>query len=223
MSGASAIRAHGAVDACLQDSYLLVVELQQGASVEHGAGLWKHCTEQVEKTRQGLHDAGYDERSIERICYAQCALLDETVLNHAVGDSHAVWASRPLQAHFFNRHQAGFQLYEDMREALAEPELYRGVLTCYHRVLMLGFKGCYPDPSSPERQHLATALSEHIEPLSAASHELAFAARPSLSLGRWLHTPWLHVLLAAFLLGGLWWGLNHLLAGELATLFVRDI
>jgi len=64
------------IDALLQDTYLLVVELRQGASVQPGRELGELCVEQVEQTRQRLELAGLSPRSIDHISHAQCALLD---------------------------------------------------------------------------------------------------------------------------------------------------
>ena len=47
-------------------------------------------------------------------------MLDETLLSHAQGEAHAKWASEPLQARFFGRHQAGECLYEAMCEGRRE-------------------------------------------------------------------------------------------------------
>lgn len=45
---------------------------------------------------------------VEHIIYAQCALLDETVLSRGgMDDGQAIWMKDPLQSHFFNtRRQA---------------------------------------------------------------------------------------------------------------------
>nr|WP_275590622.1 DotU family type IV/VI secretion system protein [Pseudomonas sp. DP-17] len=96
----------------------MVVELQQGAMTLDGDALWKHCTAQIEHCRNSLIEAGMSQRGINQICYAQCALLDEMVMRRASRPSYDVWSAKPLQAHFFNRHQAGEQLYEDMRESV---------------------------------------------------------------------------------------------------------
>ena len=77
------------IDALLQDTYLLVVELRQGASVPRSQDLSQLCVEQVEHVRQQLKAAGLSQRSIDHISHAQCALLDETVLTCAEGDAHA--------------------------------------------------------------------------------------------------------------------------------------
>lgn len=211
------------IDALLQDSYLLVVELQQQASTKDGTELWKHCAAQVEHTRKSLIDASVSQHAIDQICYAQCALLDETVLRNATAPSHAVWASKPLQAHFFSRHQAGEQLYEDMREALAEPVPDPRVMTCYHRVLMLGFLGRYREEGAPERERLITALSEHVKPLSAAGKAPVFVQAGTGSWRRWLSMPWLHLAAAAVLLVGLWLLLQRMLGDTVATLLSGQV
>lgn len=211
------------IDALLQDSYLLVVELQQKASAKDGAELWKHCVAQVEQTRDSLADAGVSPRAIDQICYAQCALLDETVMRNATEQSHAVWASKPLQAHFFSRHQAGEQLYEDMRAVLAEPTPDLRVLTCYQRVLMLGFLGRYRDEQAPEREQLLGALSEHVEPFAATGKTPVLVDAGGGNWRRWLGMPWLHLAVAAILLAGVWLVLHRMLVDAVATLLPGQV
>lgn len=211
------------IDALLQDSYLLVVELQQQASPRQGAELWKHCVGQVEACRNSLIDAGVSQRAINQICYAQCALLDETVMRNANEQSRSVWTSKPLQAHFFSRHQAGEQLYEDMREALAEPAPDLRVLTCYQRVLMLGFLGRYRDESAPEREHLLTVLSEHVEPFAAKGQAPLLVRAGGDGWRRWLGRPWLHLVAATILLAGVWLLLHRMLVDTVATLLPGQV
>ena len=148
------------IDALLQDSFLLVVQLRQGASAHNGKQLKALCVKQVEYVSHSLKEAGLNQRSIDHISHAQCALLDETMLNCVKDDAgaHAQWASEPLQAKFFNRHQAGEFLYEDMREVLREPAPDLQVLTAFQRVLMLGFQGRYRNANDPERLQLAALL-----------------------------------------------------------------
>lgn len=205
------------IDALLQDTYLLVVELQQKAATKDGAELWNHCAAQVERCRKSLNDAGVSQRTIALICYAQCALIDETVMRHATAQSHAIWASKPLQAQFFNRHQAGEQLYEDMREALARSAPDRLALTCYHRVLMLGFLGRYRDEGAPEREQLLTALNEHVEPLTGAGSAPVLVRGGGGSWHHWLGQPWLHLAGAAIVLAAVWLMLHRVLVDAVAV------
>ncbi|MGH8383213.1 type VI secretion system protein TssL, short form [Pseudomonas sp.] len=208
------------IDVLLQDSYLLVVELRQGASAQDSKALWARCAQQIEHVRACLDKAGLSERSIDHICHAQCALLDETVLSCAKEDDHSSWASKPLQAEFFNRHQAGESLYEDMREVLRAPAPDLHVLTVFQRVLMLGFQGRYRAINDPEREQLLTTLNAQVAPLSLDQMLTTSSTRGGRLPGRrWLQSPLAHVLLAGVLLVGVWWGLDYQLGRVIATLF----
>jgi type VI secretion system protein ImpK len=205
------------IDALLQDSYLLVVELQQGASAQNSDVLKARCIGQIEQVRQELKDAGLAQRSIDHISHAQCALLDETVLTCAVLDAHVRWASEPLQAKLFNRHQAGEFLYEDMREVLREPAPDPHVLQAFQRVLTLGFKGRYSQLDDPGREQLLTTLNAQVAPvqLQQASTLRGNVGQGSMRFGG---APLLHALAVGLLLVGVWWGLDQFLAGLSATL-----
>lgn len=207
------------IDSLLQDSYLLVVELRQGGEVQNNLELPKLCAQQVEYVRQQLESAGLSKRNIDYISHAQCALLDETALTFAKGGAHEKWAREPLQAKFFNRHQAGEFLYEDMRELLREPAPDLSVLTVFHRVLMLGFQGRYHEANNPERAQVVTALNAHVAPLKL-SHSLPTQPNQGsrMGSGRWIQQPSIHVLAVGGLLVGAWLGLDHLLVNLVASL-----
>lgn len=207
------------IDALLQDTYLLVVELRQGASVQNGRELMQLCVAQVEQVRQALKQAGSSPRNVDRISHAQCALLDEAVLTSADKDARDLWAREPLQTRFFNRHQAGESLYEEMREVLREPAPDRQVITAFQRILMLGFRGRYRELSDPEREQLMAALGARITPLSINQRLITQVGRGNWIAGMtWLRSPLTHVLAVAALLGATWWGLDHLLSGAIASL-----
>lgn len=207
------------IDALLQDTYLLVVELRQGASVQNSRELEQLCTAQVEQVRQQLKLAGLGQRSIDHISHAQCALLDETVLTCASDDARASWASEPLQAKFFNRHQAGEFLYEDIREVLRGPAPDRHVLTAFQRVLMLGFRGRYRDLDDPEREQLRVALDAQVNPRKVRHTLVTQAARAGVPAGlSWLHSPLIQILAMGLLLAATGWGLDQLLSDAMASL-----
>ena len=190
------------LDALLQDSYLLVVELRQGASMQNSPGLWTRCEKQVEQVQQGLKDAGVSKHSLELISHAQCALLDETVLGCATDNAHADWAGKPLQTRFFSSHQAGEFLYEQMREALLQPAPEVLVLTAFQRVLMLGFQGRYRDLNDPEREQLLADLNARVAPLQLNQAITTQGSGPFMSsLGRSASAQ-LHILAAGLLLVG---------------------
>lgn len=207
------------IDGLLQDSYLLVVALRNGRARPHGRDLWRRCNDLVETLRQALEERGMNPRNIDYISYAQCALLDETVLGYATDDDHAAWAGEPLQVKFFNRHQAGHFLYEDMHEVLRESTPDRQVMTAYHRTLLLGFKGRYGDLQDTERQRLIRALEMRIVPLVVDNH-LSSGTAPGRSgaLGRWLRSPVTQLIAVALLAAVTWWALDKLLARLVTSL-----
>jgi len=205
------------IDQVLQDSYLLVVQLRNGSVPIEVQQLRDRCATQVVSVRDQLQGAGVSQASIERISYAQCALLDETVLHVATGDEHDAWAGEPLQARFFNRHQAGDFLYEELREVLRQPAPDLQVLTVYHRVLMLGFRGRYHAIDAPEREQLQLALDELIMPLQVCK-PLATSLGTHARFRYGSRSLLTHAVGAGVLLVAVWWGLNHWLASQAAGL-----
>lgn len=205
------------IDPLLQDTWLLAVEIRERNLLVESAGLWGHCTEQVEHCRQRLLEAGMAERSVALITYAQCALIDECVLGRSDHESHSSWAAKPLQGHFFKNLDAGTQVYEDMRAVLAEPAADVRVLTCYQRLLLLGFRGCHSDLDAPQRQQLLEALNQRVPALALAPVALLAAPRRWRD---WLDTlsPLSHACAAALVLAGAWWGLHAALDSAIANL-----
>jgi type VI secretion system protein ImpK len=207
------------IDALLQDTYLLVVELRHGAEAHTSPELWSRCVADVEHVRAMLQEGGLDQRSIELIIHAQCALLDETVLACAAGRAHEDWAMETLQAKFFSSHQAGESLYEDMRAVLREAAAHPHVLTVFQRVLMLGFLGRYRDANHPERQQLLTAISAEVPPLVTSQPlVIPLDTGPRMPIWGWLRSPLVHIVMVAALLVGAWWGLDNALGEAVASL-----
>ncbi len=179
------------IDALLRDTFLTVVELRQGTTVRHGIELYRHCQRQVELVRERLKDAGFSRENVEHITYAQCALLDETVLSRGgMDDGQAIWMKDPLQSHFFNT-------------------LQEAVLTCFHRVLLLGFRGRYQDPAAPERDQLISTLNGQVAPFDVLPETAVLNVPLSTRQHPLLHSPFFWLVTLALLLAGVWWGLHH--------------
>ena len=197
------------IDVLLRDTFLMVVELRQGTSARHGHELYRHCQQQVERVHECLTKAGFSQQDTEHITYAQCALLDETVLGRdGMDDGQMVWLKNPLQAHFFNTLQAGELLYERMKLVLQEPAPSLAVLTCFHRVLLLGFRGRYQEPESDDREHLISVLSARVKPFSMLP-EMAVLNVPLSGRQHDLwQSPFFWLLLLMLVLAGVWWGLH---------------
>lgn len=69
------------IDQLMAETWLTVTMLKKGAVTLDGTALYNKCVKQVETVREALERAGYDDASVEHISYAQCALLDETVMS----------------------------------------------------------------------------------------------------------------------------------------------
>lgn len=177
------------IDSLMADTWLTVAQLRHGARAPDGQALYKNCCMQVESVREALERAGYDSESITHISYAQCALLDEAVMNRkpVVADPEAdageseseggqkidvdegikAWRAAPLQARYFGSLRAGGALYDRIAEVLRQPSPVPAVLTCYQRVLALGFQGQFSlsGVGQEQREEVIAALNERVPPL----------------------------------------------------------
>lgn len=208
------------IDQLMAETWLVVTMLKKGSTTPDGTALYDKCVKQVESVREALERAGYDEASIEHISYAQCALLDEAVMSRKpekaeegeavrVDEGQVAWRKAPLQARFFGSLHAGEALWDRIAEVLRQPAPNNAVLTCYHRVIALGFQGLYSlkAVSQTQRDEVIRALTERVSPpdagLSLVVHR---TGKHRYSLMR---SVWFWVVLAIVLTGVVWWG-GHL-------------
>ena len=207
------------IDTLLQDTWLTVIGLRHGPVFDEGEGqrLWQRCVDNLEQVQQTLRAAGHSEQSCQHILYAQCALLDEAAKGRGVRDDACMqWYDRPLQGHFFGSINAGVQLYERMNQVLREPSPEMAVLTCFHRVLMLGFLGGASALDAPERVRLVRELAERVPAFDFSAHRpVLVAASDGLRMDAGLHRWPVRLGLSAGVLMALWLGLsrwlNHLI------------
>jgi len=210
------------IDALLQDTWLQVISLRHGPQFQEGDGrvLWERCIADVERVQRELKASELDEASCEHILTAQCALLDEAVKGRGVEDDACVqWYDIPLQGHFLGTMDAGDTLCDRMRDVLREPAPDIAVLTCFQRVMMLGFLGDYHALNDPERQKLIGALSEHVAPFSyPQTHPVLAESRAGRGVGGWFASWPARIGLSVIVLAALWWGLDSWLDQMLLTL-----
>ncbi|ELY6246600.1 type VI secretion system protein TssL, short form [Cronobacter universalis] len=221
------------IDQLMTDTWLTVTLLRYGASIPDGKSLYKTCCAQVESVRATLQQAGYDEASIEHISYAQCALLDETVMSRkpavseegeltVTDEGQKAWRTAPLQAKYFGSLRAGEALWDRIAEVLRQPAPSQTVLICYHRVLSLGFQGLYgvKTVSQTQREETLKALSARVPPIQT---DLSLVVRRTpkrrynllRSVGFW-------ILFSTIITGIVWWcghlWLQALLSAQLPEL-----
>ncbi len=213
------------IDALMADTWLTVTLLKQGATTPDGNVLYETCSKQVEQVRGALERAGYDEASIAHISYAQCALLDEVVMSRAPGEAdagHTAWRKAPLQARYFGSLHAGEALWDRIAEVLRQPAPDMAVLTCYHRVIALGFHGLYSkgSVSQSQREEVIKALAERVPPLDAEiSLVVRRTAKHRYSL---LRSVWFWIAAAAVVMAVVWWG-GHLWLQALLSALLPEL
>ncbi|WP_297197709.1 type VI secretion system protein TssL, short form [uncultured Pluralibacter sp.] len=210
------------IDALLQDTWLQVISLRHGPKFQEGEGrvLWERCIADVERVQRELKASDLDEVSCRHIMTAQCALLDEAVKSRNVDDDACMqWYDIPLQGHFLGTMDAGDTLCDRMRDVLREPAPDSAVLTCFQRVMMLGFLGSFSSLNDPDRQKLVSALNEHVAPFSYPQTHPVLAESPAgTGMSSWLASWPVRIGLSVIAIVVLWWGLNHWLDRMLLTL-----
>lgn len=210
------------IDALLQNTWLQVISLRYGPIFQEGEGrmLWERCIADVERVQRELKASDLDEASCQHILTAQCALLDEAVKGRGVEDDACVqWYGIPLQGYFLGTMDAGDTLCDRMRAVLRDPSPDRAVLTCFQRVMMLGFLGSFRALNDPERQKLVSALSERVSPFSYPNTLPVLAeSGAGRGMGRWLDSWPVRIGLSVVVVAALWWGLDHWLDQMLQSL-----
>ncbi len=210
------------IDALLQDTWLQVISLRHGPQFGEGDGrvLWERCVSDVEQVQRKLKESGLDEASRQHILTAQCALLDEAVKGRGVEDDACFqWYDIPLQGHFLGTMDAGDTLCDRMRDVLREPTPDSAVITCFQRVMMLGFLGSFRSLNDPDRQKLIQILSDRVPPFSSPQdHPVLAESRVGRGMRGWFSSWPLNIGLSVLVLGALWWGLNYWLDQALITL-----
>nr|WP_313018612.1 type VI secretion system protein TssL, short form [Atlantibacter hermannii] len=210
------------IDALLQNSWLQVISLRHGPRFQEGEGriLWERCVADIERVQHALKEAELDDASCDHILTALCALLDEAVKGRGVEDDACVqWYDIPLQGYFFGTMDAGDTLCNRMRDVLREPAPDNAILTCFQRVMMLGFLGEFRSLNDPERQKLVKALNDQVSPFSyPQTHPVLAESRAGRGMWDWLSPLPVRIGLSVLVIVGLWWGLSHWLDQMLVTL-----
>ncbi|MFM0644296.1 DotU/TssL family secretion system protein [Paraburkholderia bryophila] len=176
----------------LRDTALQVSTLNQGGIAQSVPILRKRCLELVAVFAATLEQRGIAADVREDALYAQCGLLDETILRYLPLDQKHQWNAQPLQVERFGKHNAGDYVFERLTERMRETPPNIDLLECYSAVLGLGFTGRYAREGEEKRAALIVALETQIAKLRPAVHHRLIADHGSVSLTDWLRyvSPW---------------------------------
>lgn len=205
---------HHTIDMIFAQTWLMVCQLHQGTAITHGESFYRRVCQLIDETRPKLLEHGYPEAAIEHMQYAQCALIDESVMNRQhQDDGYNTWIQSPLQARYFNTLEAGDKLWDRLRSILNETAPNPDVLLCFHRVLTLGFVGKFRQKDAPERERIVAQLNVQL-PDYLISSDLPLVVKPKLRFSR-RRLYWFGWIGGVLLLAAMWWGfsasLEHLL------------
>ncbi|MFU0920982.1 DotU family type IV/VI secretion system protein [Kluyvera sichuanensis] len=210
------------IDVLLQDTYLFVMTIHHQPAQVRDEALYHYAVRLVEAVQEKLKATKEHDEFINHIIYAQCAMMDDAVLNTASQLENAVWLHNPLQARFVMQMQAGEVMFERVRALLHQISPDPRLLVLYQRLFGMGFSQNWseryrdkePD-GQDKREHTLGSLNALVPdgdlPLSAP---LVVERSPTVR-GRLLHSRLAHILLAllvtAGLIAGLQYSLHHLL------------
>ncbi|CAE6854363.1 hypothetical protein R75461_07632 [Paraburkholderia nemoris] len=146
--------------ALFRNTALEVSLLAQGATTAAVPQLRQRCLELVEEFESAL-EARRAPADVKRdAVYAQCGLLDETVLVQLPEEIRSQWAAQPLQVERFGEHDAGEHVFDRLAERMREAPPNVELLECYAVVLGLGFKGRYAREGATQRTAVVKALND---------------------------------------------------------------
>ncbi len=153
------------IRALLRDTALQVSLLAQKAAPDAIDLLRADCIKLI-----AAFDAALEQRQVaadvkQDAVYAQCGLLDETVLRHLPDSAKSTWDANPLQVERFQNHDAGERVFERITARMRETPPNVELLECYSTILGLGFRGRYARAGEEERTALITALDAQIATL----------------------------------------------------------
>lgn len=208
------------IRALMRDTALHVALLAQRAAPDAIDVLRRDCLRLITEFEAALQ---YREVPVDisiDALYAQCALLDETVLRCLPDDKKPEWDAAPLQVERFQNHDAGERVYERIAVRMRDASPPIELLECYSTVLGLGFKGRYARSGEAERTTLIAELDARIAALRPPPEQGLIIEAPGAGGRDWLHrlSPWVLAGIAAAAAAAL-----HLLLGQALDLQLSDL
>ncbi|EOC0416800.1 DotU family type IV/VI secretion system protein [Cronobacter malonaticus] len=196
------------IDTLLQDTYMFVMDIHHQPALVRDEALYHRAVKLVETVRETLKARKERDDFIHHVIYAQCAMMDDAVLNSASSEDNYVWLRNPLQALFIGQMRAGEVMPERLRALLREAAPDPRLLVLYQRLYGMGYSKRWMEisPDHTFRENMAE-LTESLNTLVPASEQPLSAAlvveRHPTVRGRLLRSRMVHITLAFLLTAGL--------------------
>ncbi len=186
------------IDNIFQDTWILALAIKNIPGVVVDKALYQHCVKMVERVQEKLYSAGASDILADEIKFAHCVFLDEAVMTQPDTDVSVWWAETPLQGIFMEDLHGGEVFYENIKKLLRGSSPSEAVITCYHRMLMLGYRGKFihdDGEQNEERQSLLKQLGELLPAVKGKINTPVFIRNRRQDIRFWRRSPWVMQLL----------------------------
>lgn len=126
-------------DMIFADTWLMACQLQEGVPVSDSEIFYRRACRLIDDTCVRLIEQDYSVAAVDLMQYAQCILIDESVINRPRQDTdHLSSRYRSLRVRYFGAQDAEAKLRYLLLEGANDETLSRrDVLLCYYRMFIL--------------------------------------------------------------------------------------
>ena len=197
------------LDELMQDTWLLALAIRNGQSITVDDALYQRCFNTIQQVQHHLTTAGASASLCEEIKFAHCVFLDELIMTIPQADISAWWKRTPLQGHFLGHLIGGEQFFDRVKNLLREPATAQAAISCYYRMLHLGYAGKYRTEDDEERQLLMQQLKALLPKQIGSADSAIIIQRSKHKTSFWQRSPWLirssvlvAIIIATFIMNG---------------------
>jgi type VI secretion system protein ImpK len=163
----------------LQDGMHVLALMRHGGTVVHVSAFRREVEQLLTDFERHARNFGKDPLAVDHCKFAFCALLDELAMG-AGADVRDEWEREPLQLKHFGEHLAGESFFQRLEQLRYNPERHIETLECFHRCLLLGFRGRYLLEGSERLDYLIAQIGREIASVRGAAP--SFAPHASLPM-----------------------------------------
>lgn len=197
------------LDELMQDTWLLALAVRNGQSITIDDALYQRCFNTIQHVQDQLTTAGAPVSLCEEIKFAHCVFLDELIMTISEADISAWWKRTPLQGHFLGHINGGEHFFDRIKNLLREPAAAESTVSCYYRMLHLGYAGKYRTEDNEERQLLMQQLKALLPNQAGSPDSPVFIQRSKHKTSFLQRSPWLIrssvlvvIIVATFIMNG---------------------